>query len=206
MLSGMQGTARAAAGSHGEILLALLDALLLVSAGNGMLETGGVGGVTGDGNVHALLVHDSDAFADVVGAVAAYICPLGRRSSLYFLTTLQFAGVVVKLGLHVGKAVDPGDDLSSILSQAVQDHPQRLLPSLVGHFGDADGAFSSREGLVACQESEALVSLRAAAWLPRLPWPRPTLRSSATEPWNAESLQAFADSFAQRPQLLCNSS
>ena len=38
---GMQGTARAAAGGHGEVLLALLDALLLVGAGNGMLETKG---------------------------------------------------------------------------------------------------------------------------------------------------------------------
>ena len=38
---GMQGTARAAAGGHGEVLLALLDALFLVGAGNGMLETKG---------------------------------------------------------------------------------------------------------------------------------------------------------------------
>ena len=38
---GMQGTTRAAAGGHGELLLALLDALLLVGAGNGMLETKG---------------------------------------------------------------------------------------------------------------------------------------------------------------------
>ena len=37
----MQGTARAAAGGHGEVLLALLDALFLVGAGNGMLETKG---------------------------------------------------------------------------------------------------------------------------------------------------------------------
>ena len=38
---GIQGTTRAAAGGHGEVLLALLDALLLVGAGNGMLETKG---------------------------------------------------------------------------------------------------------------------------------------------------------------------
>ena len=46
---GMQGTAGAAAGSDGEVLAAILHALLLVGAGNGMLEAGGVGGVTGDG-------------------------------------------------------------------------------------------------------------------------------------------------------------
>ena len=38
---GVQSTARAAAGGHGEVLLALLDALLLVGAGNRMLETKG---------------------------------------------------------------------------------------------------------------------------------------------------------------------
>ena len=37
----VQGAARAAAGGHGEVLLALLDALLLVGAGNRMLETKG---------------------------------------------------------------------------------------------------------------------------------------------------------------------
>ena len=37
----VQGTARTTAGGHGEILLTLLDALLLVGAGNGMLETKG---------------------------------------------------------------------------------------------------------------------------------------------------------------------
>ena len=39
---GVQGTARATAGGHGEVLLALLDALFLVSACNGVLEAGGL--------------------------------------------------------------------------------------------------------------------------------------------------------------------
>ena len=51
----VQGTARAAAGSNGEVLLAVLDSPLLVGAGNQVLETGGVGGVTGDGNLNALM-------------------------------------------------------------------------------------------------------------------------------------------------------
>ena len=37
----VQSAARTAAGGHREVLLALLDALLLVGAGNGMLETKG---------------------------------------------------------------------------------------------------------------------------------------------------------------------
>ena len=119
----MQGTTRAAAGGHGEVLLALLDALLLVGAGNGMLETGGVGGVAGDGNVHALVVHDGNALADIVGTEAANGSPLAVRV-LVLLDDLQLAGVVVELGLHIGKAVDPGDDLSGVLAQAVQNDPQ----------------------------------------------------------------------------------
>ena len=39
----MQGAAGAAAGGHGEVLLPLLDAFLLIGAGHGMLEPGGVG-------------------------------------------------------------------------------------------------------------------------------------------------------------------
>ena len=40
----VQGAARAAAGGHGEVLLALLDALLFIGACHRMLEPGGVGG------------------------------------------------------------------------------------------------------------------------------------------------------------------
>ena len=43
----VQRAPRAAAGGDGEVLLALLDALFLISAGNGVLEAGGVGGVAG---------------------------------------------------------------------------------------------------------------------------------------------------------------
>ena len=50
----VQCTARAAARCHGEVSLAVLDAPLLISAGNGMLESGRVSGVTGDGNAHVL--------------------------------------------------------------------------------------------------------------------------------------------------------
>ena len=63
---GMQGTARAAAGSDGEVLLAVLDGPLLVGAGHQVLEAGGVGGVTGDGNLNTLHLHDGNAFQNVV--------------------------------------------------------------------------------------------------------------------------------------------
>ena len=51
---GMEGTACAAAGGYGEVFLSFLHALLLIGAGHRMLETGRVGGVSGDGNVNAL--------------------------------------------------------------------------------------------------------------------------------------------------------
>src|SRR5699024_904312 len=103
-------------GSNGEVLLALLNALFLVSAGNGMLETGRVGGVTGDGDIHALVVHDCNAFADVVSAVATDIGALAF--GVADLThDVELAGGIVKLGLHIGEAVDSGDDLCSVFAQ-----------------------------------------------------------------------------------------
>ncbi len=58
---GVQGTARAAAGSDGEVLLAVLDGPLLVGAGDQVLEADGVGGVAGDGALNVLLLHDGNA-------------------------------------------------------------------------------------------------------------------------------------------------
>ena len=66
----VQGAASAATRSDGEVLLASLDALLLVGASDGVLEARGVGGVTGDRDVDVLVPHDGNALADVVGAVA----------------------------------------------------------------------------------------------------------------------------------------
>ena len=58
---GMEGTTRAAAGGDGEVLLALLDAFLLIGTGNGMLEAGGVGGVAGDNQRKAHHLKNSSA-------------------------------------------------------------------------------------------------------------------------------------------------
>ena len=152
---GVQSTAGAAAGGHGEVLLALLDALLLIGTGYGVLEPGGVGGVAGDGHIHALVVHDGHALANVITAVAADSSPLTIGIG-HLPDGLQLAGVVVKLGLDIGEAVDTADDLGGVLAQAVQDHPQRLFPGFVGVADDADGALGGGEGLVARQEGEAL--------------------------------------------------
>jgi len=151
----VQRAARAAAGGHGEVLLAHLDAFLLVGAGDRMLEAGGVGGVAGDGDVDALLVHDGDALAHVVRAVAADAGALALGVA-DLADDLQLARVIVELGLDVGEAVDAGDDLGGVLAKSVQDDAQRGLARLVGVLDDADGAFGGREGLVAGEEAEAL--------------------------------------------------
>ena len=188
---GMQSPARAAAGGHGEVLLALLDALLLVGACHGMLEPGGVGGVAGDGHVHALVVHDGHALADIVSAEAADSSPLAV-GVLVLLDDLQLAGVVVELGLNIGEAVDPGDDLGSVLTQAVQDDPQGLLPGLVGAAGNADSTLSGSEGLVTGQEREALglVPQQHSAQVAMAQAHLPVLGHGAVD---AEGLQADAD-------------
>ena len=151
----MQGTASAATRSDGEVLLASLEALLLVGASDGVLEARRVGGVTGDRDVDVLVPHDGNALADVVGAVAVD----GGAGTIGVgdgLDDLELAREVVELGLHVGEAVDAGDDLRSVLAEAVQDNAQRGLAGLIRIADDADGAFRSRKGLVTCQECEAL--------------------------------------------------
>ena len=151
----VQGTARAAAGGDGEILLALLNALFLVGAGDGVLEAGRVGGVTGDGDVHTLGMHDGNALADVVSAVAANVGALGLAVA-DLAHDVQLAGEVVELGLNIGEAVDAGDDLSGVLAETVQDDAQGLLAGLVGVADDADRALSGGEGLVTGEEGKAL--------------------------------------------------
>ena len=64
---------------------------------------------------------------------------------------------VIVLSLNVGEAVDTGDDLSSIFSKTVQDNAERFLTyTLFALLSDTDCALCCCEGLVACQECEAL--------------------------------------------------
>ena len=147
-----------------------------------------------------LVMHDGNALADVVSAVAADIGAL-TLGVADLVDDLQLAGVVVELCLHIGEAVDAGDDLSGILAEAVQNDAQRGLACLVGVADDADGAFGGGKGLMTGQEREALGLPRSAAWRRGCRGQGRPLRSSATEPSNAERLQAFADLWRPRPVL-----
>ena len=95
-----------------------------------MLEAGRVGGVTGDGDVHALGMHDGNALADVVSAVAANVGALGLAVA-DLAHDIQLAGEVVELGLNIGEAVDAGDDLSGVLAETVQNDAQGSLRALL---------------------------------------------------------------------------
>ena len=119
-----------------------------------MLEADGVGGVAGDGALNVLLLHDGNAFHNVVCTVALDGCALALREGDLLDDGQGLSGDVV-LSLNIGEAVDTGNDVSCILAQAVQDDTQGGLADLVCSAGDADSTLSSCKGLVACQESEA---------------------------------------------------
>ena len=144
----MQGAASAAAGGHGEILLAVLDGPLLIGARNQVLEAGGVGGVAGDGHVNALVLHDGHALKHVVGTVALHrgALAVGEGPGLLYL---QLAGKEVVVGLYIGEAVDAGDYVGRVLAKAVEDYAQGLLAGTVGGLGDADSALGGGKALVA---------------------------------------------------------
>ena len=188
---GVERTAGAAAGSDGEVLLAVLDAPLLVGARDRMLEARRVGGVAGDGNAHVLELHDRDALGDVVGAVAV---DLGARALGERLLGDDLDGFlrVVELRLHVGEAVDARNDVRGILAETVQNDAQVLAAHLVGVERDLDRAFGGRERLVTGEEREALRRIvekhRAEVAVPET-----DLAVFGDGTWDAERLEADAD-------------
>ena len=156
-----------------------------------MLETGRVRGVSGDGNVYVLLPHDGNAFTYVVCAVAVYLRTGAVRVCFaeYFL---QLAGVIIILGLYICKAVDTCDDLSSVLSKTVQDNAQRFLTNLVCLLCDTDSALSGCEGLMACQEAEAL-GILFQKHLSKVSMSQTYLTLVCYRTRNTESLKALSD-------------
>ena len=71
-------------------------------------------------------------------------------------TSFTLVGVRIILSLNKSKSVDTGDDLSSVFSKTVQDNAERFLTNFVSFLSDTDSALCCCEGLVACQECEAL--------------------------------------------------
>ena len=190
---GMQRSARAAAGGDGEVLLAAFHALLLVGAGDQMLEAGRVGRVAGDGDVHALMLHNRDAFEHVVGAVAANLRLVAVRVRL-FLHDDQLVLVEIVIGLHIGEAVDARNDVGRVLAETVEDDAQRLLADLVRRAGDADGALRRGKGFMSGEEAEAL-RLLAQQHRGEVAVAEADLAAFGDGAGDAEGLQADADGF-----------
>ena len=189
----MQRPARAAAAGDGEILFAVLNRPFLVSARDGVLETGGVGGVAGDGDIDILKAHDGNAFGDVVRTVDADCRTLALGVGGLF-DDLDLTGVVVHLGLHIGEAVDAADDERGVLAKPVEDDFEGLFADLVRGLGDADRAFGGGEGLVSRKERKALglLSQKHCGEVAVAETDRALLRNRAGD---AEALQPDTDGF-----------
>ena len=121
-----------------------------------MLEAGGVGRVTRDGDINVLLPQDSYTLTNIVSTIALYLQTAGVVAIRNLLDNSQVASEVVELGLYVCETVDTADDLGSVLAKTVQDHAEGLLANLVGHLGNLDGTLGSSEALVTGQEGESL--------------------------------------------------
>ena len=188
----MQRTACASAGSNGEVLHAVLIAPLLVGTCNRVLESGRVRGVTGDGNADVLELHDCNAFRNVICAVALNVRTRAVGISL-FADNLNFFCVRIELGLNIRKAVDSGDDERSVLAETVEDNTQRLRSDLVRVQSDLDSTLSSREGLVASEECEAL-GLLGKEHFAQITVAEADLTVFSNRARDAECLQADADS------------
>ncbi len=150
---GVEGTAGTAARGDREVADAVLVAPLLIGAGDGMLEAGGVGGVTGDGDADILQLHDGHALGDIIRAIATDI-GTGALGEGLFLDDRDGLGIGIKGGLDIGEAIDTCNDVSGILAQTVQDDTEGLGAHLVGVQCDLDRTFGSGEGLVAGEETE----------------------------------------------------
>ena len=151
---GMQSSSGTASGSNGEVLLAVFDAPFLVCSCNGMLESGGVGGVAGYGNINLLKSHDCNALVDIVGAVAANLALLTVGES-FLIDDVELIGVFVVLGLNVSEAVNTRYDVCRILAETVEDNAKGLCSDLVSLLGNADSTFGCSKAFVTGKESEA---------------------------------------------------
>ncbi|MPN46598.1 hypothetical protein SDC9_194189 [bioreactor metagenome] len=83
-----------------------------------MLEAGRVGGVPGNGNIHAFMVHDGNTFLNVVRAVAVNRGAFTVRISGFF-HNVQSTSRIVIIGFYIGKTVDAGNNQSRVFAKAI---------------------------------------------------------------------------------------
>ena len=188
----MKCTSCTTAGSNGEVFFAFLVALFFVCSCYRMLETSRVCGVSCDGNVNALFPHDRNTFRNAVSAVAVNLCTKSLRIGFteYFLNLVL---IWIILCLYICKAVDTGDDLSSIFSKTVQDNTKRFFTNLVCFLSDTDRTLSCCERLMSCKEAEA-VCLFLKKHLSKVSMSKTYFTCVCNGSRDTESLKAFSDS------------
>lgn len=94
---------------------------------------------------------------------------------------MKLAGVVIIVCFNKGEAVDAGDNVSGIFAESVKDDLKRSLANLVCGFAiPIAPSAAAKLSWPARNAKHFVFSFSSIA--PRLPWPRPTLRWSATEP------------------------
>ena len=104
------------------------------------------------------MVHDSHAFTHVISTKTAdsRAFALGIRN---FPDDMQLPGLIIKLGLYISKAIDTGNNLGRVFTQAVQDNTKGNLTCLIGVPDNADSPFGSSKRFMPCQEAEALCAV-----------------------------------------------
>ena len=151
----MEGTSGTAAWCNWEVFLACFCPFLLICTCYRMLEPGRIRRISCDGNVYIFFPHDSHSFRNGVRTIAVDLStePFGIRLAFHLVNGV---GIRIIFCFHKGKPIDPGDNLSSVLSKAIQDNAQRFLADFICLFSDTDRAFRCSEGFMSCQECKAL--------------------------------------------------
>jgi len=188
----MKGTSCTTTGSYGEVFLSCFYTFFFVGSCNRVLETCRVGGVSCDRNVNAFFPHDRNAFTHVICTVAVYFGAqsVRVRNSLYFL---KLACKVIILCLYIGKSIDSGDDLCSIFSKSVQDYTEWFFTYFVCFLCNTDCSLCCCEGLVSCQEAEAVCCFLKEHFS-KVTVSKPYLTLISNGSRNTECLQSFSDS------------
>src|SRR5574344_1524733 len=151
----MKSTPCTSTGSDREIFLTLLHTLFLICTCHGVLETGRIGRVTCNGNIHTLFMHNSHTFTNIVGSIASN---LGTRTVRIgnLPDNFQLRCKIIELRLNVCKTIDSRNNHSCIFSKTVKDAAKRLFTNLISFRCNFDGTLSSCERFVSRKECEAL--------------------------------------------------
>ncbi len=67
------------------------------------------------------MLHDCNAFTHVICTVALYSSALALGECAGF-DNLQFIIKEIVICLYIGKAINPGDNISSVLAEAIQNY------------------------------------------------------------------------------------